>query len=190
MVQPGFAGKVALVTGGASGIGKATVEAFARQGAKLVVSDVNADAGSALVEKLRKEGAEAVFVGADVTKAADVEGLVRTAIETYGRLDAAFNNVGGGSPNPSLTELTEEEWDSTFALSLKSTWLCMKYELPHMIRQGGGAIVNSAALAGQVVTDKASPAYSAAKAGVIHLTRFTAVTQGKYNIRVNAVSPD
>jgi NAD(P)-dependent dehydrogenase (short-subunit alcohol dehydrogenase family) len=182
-------GKVALVTGGCSGIGKAAVLAFGSCGAKVVISDVDAEAGHVFVAELRGGGAEAIFVRTDVTQAAQVEALIKTALATFGRLDIAHNNVGGGTPNPSLTELTEAEWDWTFDLCLKSTWLCMKYQIPRMIEQGGGAIVNTSALAGQVVTEKASPAYSAAKAGVIHLTRHAAVTYGKYNIRINSVSP-
>lgn len=184
-----FEGKVALVTGGCSGIGKATVLTFAGGGARVVISDVDADAGHAFAEELQRGGGEAIFVRADVTKAAQVEALIRTAVDTFGRLDIAHNNVGGGTPSPSLVDLTEAEWDWTFDLCLKSTWLCMKYEIPQMIKQGGGAIVNTSALAGQVVTEKASPAYSAAKAGVIHLTRHAAVSHGKYNIRINSVSP-
>ena len=182
-------GKVALVTGGCSGIGKATVLAFVNCGAKVVISDVDTEAGHAFVAELRGGGAEAIFVRADVTQAAQVEALIKTALAAFGRLDIAHNNVGGGTPNPSLTELTEAEWDWTFDLCLKSTWLYMKHEIPLMIEQGGGAIVNTSAQAGQVVTEKASPAYSAAKAGVIHLTRHAAVTHGKYNIRINSVSP-
>jgi NAD(P)-dependent dehydrogenase (short-subunit alcohol dehydrogenase family) len=184
-----FDGKVALVTGGASGIGRAVVQGFAREGARVVVSDIDAAAGSALVDELRREGMQALFVQADVTHAEQVQALIARAIAAFGRLDIAHNNVGGGSPNPSLTELTEAEWDRTFALCLKSTWLCMKYEIPHMLAQRGGAIVNTAALAGQVVTEQASPAYSAAKAGVIHLTRHAAVTHGRHGLRINALSP-
>jgi len=182
-------GKVALVTGGCSGIGRATVLAFVNCGAKVVISDVDAEAGHAFAGELQRSDADAIFVQADVTRAAQVEALIKAAVAAFGRLDMAHNNVGGGTPNPSLTDLTEAEWDSTFDLCLKSTWLCMKYEIPRMIEQGGGAIVNTSALAGQVVTEKASPAYSAAKAGVIHLTRHAAVTHGKYNVRINSVSP-
>jgi NAD(P)-dependent dehydrogenase (short-subunit alcohol dehydrogenase family) len=134
-----FDGKVALVTGGASGIGRAVVQGLARDGARVVVSDIDAAAGSALVDELRREGMQALFVQADVTHAEQVQALIARAIAAFGRLDIAHNNVGGGSPNPSLTELTEAEWDRTFALCLKSTWLCMKYEIPHMLAQRGGA---------------------------------------------------
>ena len=185
-----FEGTVALVTGGVSGIGRAVVQGFAAGGARLVIADIDPEAGNAFAESLRQNGTEAVFVRTDVTRGEDVEGMVAVAVKAFGRLDIAHNNVGGGSPNPSLTDLTEDEWDRTFALCLKSCWLGMKYQIPQMLRQGGGgAIVNTAALAGQVVTEMASPAYSAAKAGVIHLTRHTAVTHGKFGIRVNAISP-
>jgi len=189
MVLHDFSGKVALVTGGASGIGQAVVKAFAAAGAKVIVSDVNADLGTTLASDIRRAGGDALFVRADATRRDDVAHLVDRSLAAYGRLDIAHNNVGGGSPNPSLTDLSEAEWDRTFELCLKSTWLCMKFEIPAMLRQGGGVIVNTAALAGQVVTEMASPAYSAAKAGVIHLTRHAAVTHGRHGIRVNAVSP-
>ena len=189
MSDPRLAGKVVLVTGGASGIGKGVVRAFADEGAKLVVSDIDADAGTVLVDELKRDGHDAIFVKADVTKGEQVAQLIARAVDRYGRLDIAHNNVGGGTPNPSLTELGEAEWDRTFELCLKSTWLCMKHEIPQMLEQGRGVIVNTSALAGQVVTEKASPAYSAAKAGVIHLTRHAAVVYGKQGLRINSVSP-
>ena len=185
----GLAGKVALVTGGASGIGRAVVKALAAAGAKLVVSDLNAEQGTALAAELREAGGEALFVRADVTRHDDVAHLIARSVDAYGRLDIAHNNVGGGSANPSLTELSEDDWDRTITLSLKSVWLGMKYQIPAMLRQGSGVIVNTAALAGQVVTEMASPAYSAAKAGVIHLTRHAAVSHGRQGIRINAISP-
>jgi NAD(P)-dependent dehydrogenase (short-subunit alcohol dehydrogenase family) len=182
-------GKVALVTGAASGIGRAVTLALAGAGAALVVSDIDADAGHQLAQELVRGGHEALFVQADVTQAAQVQQMVLRAVQTYGRLDVAHNNVGGGTPNPSLTELSEAEWDRTFDLCIKSTWLCMKHQIPQMLAQGAGVIVNTAALAGQVVTEKASPAYSAAKAGVIHLTRHAAVVYGRRGLRINSVSP-
>ena len=185
----GIDGKVALVTGGASGIGRGVVMAFASAGAKVVVSDLNVDLGTALAAELRQAGGDALFLRADVTRHDEVAHLVEHCVATYGRLDIAHNNVGGGSPNPSLIDLTEDEWDRTFELCVKSTWLCMKHEIPAMLHQGGGVIVNTAALAGQVVTEMASPAYSAAKAAVIHLTRHAAVTHGRHGIRINAISP-
>lgn len=189
MQDHSFAGKVALVTGGASGIGRAVVTAFAAAGAKVIISDLNADQGTALAAELRQAGGDALFVRTDVTRRDDVAHLIERSVSAFGRLDIAHNNVGGGSPNPSLTELSEAEWDRTFDLCLKSVWLCMRHEIPAMLRHGGGVIVNTAALAGQVVTEMASPAYSAAKAGVIHLTRHAAVTQGRHGIRINAISP-
>lgn len=182
-------GKVALVTGGSSGIGRATAIAFAREGAKVVVAaDKNVKGGEETIELIKKAGGEATFVKADVSKAAEVEALVNKTIKLYGRLDYAFNNAGILGARGSLTELTEEQWDHNINVNLKSVWLCMKYEIPHMVKQGGGAIVNTSSLAGLRALE-GSPFYVTSKHGIIGLTKSAALEYGKAGIRVNAVCP-
>lgn len=136
-------GKVAIVTGGSSGIGRATTVAFAKEGAKVVVAARRTPEGEETVRQAKEAGGEALFVQADVTKAADIEALVNKTLETYGRLDFAFNNAGSGKANP-LTEMSESDWDFDLAVNLKAVWLCMKSEIPAMLKTGAGAIVNMA----------------------------------------------
>ena len=140
-------GKGALVTGGASGIGQATALIFAREGAKVVVADVAVEGGERTVRQIQAAGGEAIFVQTDVSQAAAVEALVNKAVETYGRLDCAFNNAGISGAVKTTTEYTEEEFDRTIAVNLTGVWLCMKYEIPQMLSQGGGSIVNTASAA-------------------------------------------
>jgi NAD(P)-dependent dehydrogenase (short-subunit alcohol dehydrogenase family) len=150
--MPGrVAGKVALVTGGASGIGRATALTFAREGAKLIIADMNEEGGQQTVHMIAENGGEATFVQGDVSQAIAVEAMIATAVETYGRLDCAHNNAGIGSrPRVLLHELAEESWDRVIDINLKGVWLCMKYEIIQMLTQGGGTIVNTASIMGLV----------------------------------------
>ncbi len=184
-----FQGKVALVTGGSSGIGRATAIAFAREGAKVVVAaDKNVKGGEETVRLIKKASGEATFVKADVSKAAEVKALVDKTIELYGRLDYAHNNAGLRGDVGSLHEFTEEQWEQNINVNLKSVWLCMKYEIPHMLKQGGGAIVNTSSLAGLRALP-GSPFYTTSKHAIIGLTKSAALEYAKAGIRVNAICP-
>jgi NAD(P)-dependent dehydrogenase (short-subunit alcohol dehydrogenase family) len=182
-----LADKVALVTGAGSGIGRATAFAMAREGARVVVSDITDAPGQETVRIVTAQGGQAVFVHADVTKPSDVQALVEQTVKAYGRLDCAHNNAGTAGALLQTHEFTEEDWDQVMAVNLRAVWLCMKYELIQMLKQAGGAIVNTGSLASYQAGGTA--AYNTSKHGVLGLTRQAAFEYGTRGIRVNAVCP-
>lgn len=181
-------GKVALVTGASSGIGRATALAFARAGAKVVAASRRIAEGEETVHRIQEAGGEAIFVKTDVSKAAEVEVLVNKTVNTFGHLDCAFNNAAIAPCSP-LIDMLEEDWSRVIDVNLKGTWLCLKYEIRAMLKQAGcGAIVNVASVGG-VVGVAGYATYSATKGGVIALTRAAAIEYAKSSIRINVVSP-
>jgi NAD(P)-dependent dehydrogenase (short-subunit alcohol dehydrogenase family) len=181
-------GRVAVVTGGSSGIGRSTAAAYARAGARTVVSDVDEDMGLETVGLIEEAGGEATFVRADVSRPEDCEALAAAAVEKFGRLDFACNNAGvGGAQNPTA-EYDLDEWQRVIAINLSGVFYCMKYQIPRMLENGGGAIVNMASILGRVGFAGA-PAYVAAKHGVVGLSRNTAIEYATQGIRVNTVGP-
>jgi NAD(P)-dependent dehydrogenase (short-subunit alcohol dehydrogenase family) len=180
-------GKVAVVTGSTAGIGRATAELFAEEGAKVVVSGRRAELGEEAASGIRARGGTAAFCAADVTRAADLRGLVDFAVSTYGRLDILMNNAWSGR-TASVTDLEEAEWDSAFAVSVRAAALASRYAVPEMIKAGGGSIIHVASVHGvRAARDNAS--YNALKAALINLAREMAMDYGKHNIRVNALCP-
>jgi NAD(P)-dependent dehydrogenase (short-subunit alcohol dehydrogenase family) len=183
-----FAGRAGLVTGGGSGIGRASALAFGRLGAQVTVADLDAAGGDETVALITAEGGRARFARADVTDPDQVAALVNGAVDAYGGLDFAHNNAGINGPSGFTADFAVEDWDRVIAVNLRSVFLCMKFELPHLVTRGGGAIVNTASGAG-LRAFAGLPAYVASKHGVVGLTKAAAAEYAKAGVRINAVCP-
>ena len=183
-----FENKVVIVTGAASGIGRATALAFAKEGAKVAVCDVLSEGGNKTVNMIQEAGGEASFIYCDVSKASDVKRMVETVIDKYKKLDIAFNNAGMEGKQALLADSTEDNWDEVIGINLKGVWACMKYELKEMLKNKSGIIVNTSSIAGEVGFPGIC-AYDASKHGIVGLTQTAALEYAKEGIRINAVCP-
>jgi len=182
--------KVALITGSAGGMGQAAAELFAREGASIIVTDIAADAGEQTARNIRKAGGKAIFVQANVANEDDVQHLVRESIDAFGRIDVLYNNAGIMPADDSgVTDLSEATWDRILDVNLKSAFLCTKYAVPHMIRQGKGSIINIASFVALMGCSVPQDAYTASKGGMLSLTKSFAIQYGRHGIRCNAICP-
>lgn len=183
-------GKVALITGAGSGMGRLAARLFAREGARVVLADVSQDAGEAAAADVERAGGKAVFVTADVSRERDVHTVVRRGVEAFGRLDVVYNNAGIFPANDgSVVDVAEEVWDRVMAVNLKGIYLCCKHAIPELLRGGGGSVINVASFVALVGCTVPQDAYTASKGGVIALTKSLAVQFGPKHVRTNAIAP-
>jgi len=180
-------GKVAIVTGSALGIGQSSAQALAREGAKVTVSDINDEAGAVTVAEIRAAGGEAFYQHADVGSTADMQNLIEETVRRYGRLDVMVNNAGVAIPG-SVTDIDEEKWNTLINIHLNGTWRGMRFSIPHMIKNGGGSIINVSSVQA-IIGFKGWSGYAAAKGGIMALTQQAAIDYGPQNIRINAIAP-
>ncbi len=185
-----LANKVAIITGSASGMGQAAAVLFASEGARVVVTDINERAGAETVKTIRDDGGTAIFINADVTNEGEVKALVETSLETFGHIDILYNNAGVMLPeDQSVVDNTEMVWDRVLDINLKSVFLCSKYTIPHMVKQGKGSIINIASFVALMGSTVPQDAYTASKGGMLSLTKSLAVQYGRHGVRCNAICP-
>ncbi len=185
-----LANKVAIITGSASGMGQAAAVLFASEGARVVVTDINERAGAETVKTIRDDGGTAIFINADITNEGEVKALVETSLETFGHIDILYNNTGVMLPeDQSVVDNTEMVWDRVLDINLKSVFLCSKYTIPHMVKQGKGSIINIASFVALMGSTVPQDAYTASKGGMLSLTKSLAVQYGRHGVRCNAICP-